>query len=183
MKNKVSKKRSPAFWPTVLSLSLGLIGILSYIILCYFTSPDAVGAGYMILVLYCCLALLGYVVFRFIKNAKSSSDALDLPFQGGLSLVTLSRAIMPILICDEKENISWMNASFLEVLDGKDVRGESIRGILPRKLDMLVEEKEGVECILNERVFNVRAFTTVSDDRIVYVTVWHELTDLRALEA
>ncbi|MBE6672252.1 MAG: hypothetical protein E7599_01850 [Ruminococcaceae bacterium] len=182
MKNKIKKKRSAALIPTLLSLGLGAVGILAYTILCYRVWPKAVGVGYMIFVLYCCTALLGFVVYRFVKGARENADASQFAFDGGLSLVTLSRAVMPILICDAQENIRWMNAAFLEVIDGKDLRGESIRSVLPRKLPMLVDEKEGVECILEDRVFNVRAFTTVSDDRTVYVTVWHELTDLRALE-
>ena len=182
MKNKLKKKRSAALIPTLLSLGLGAAGILTYTILCYRVWPEAVKLGYTILVLYCCAALLGFVVYRFVKGFMDNSEAGQFAFDGGLSLVTLSRAVMPVLICDDKENISWVNAAFLEVIDGKDLRGQSIRGILPRKLDMLVDEKEGVECILEDRVFNVRAFTTVSDDRMVYVTVWQELTDLRALE-
>lgn len=182
MKHKFTKKeRLIAALPVTLSLSLGAVGILAYIALCHKYMPNAVGIGYTVFILYCCIAFLGFVVFRFVKGSKSS-ETIDLPFAGGLSLTTLSRATMPILICDNSEIIYWANAAFMKVVNGKDTRGEGIHQFIPRKLDVLVNEPEGIECVVNERVFNVKAFATVSDDRPIFVTVWEELTEIRALE-
>ena len=182
MKHKFTmKERLLAILPTALSLVLGGVGILAYIALCHRYNPNAVGIGYTVFIIYCCIAILGFVVFRFIKGSKSSENT-DLPFAGGLSLTTLSRTTLPILICDDNEIINWANAAFLKVVDGKDLRGENIRQFIPRKLDVLTTEPEGMECTVEDRVFNVKAFSTVSGDRSIYVTVWDELTKLRALE-
>jgi len=168
--------------PTILSLALGLLSITAYIILSYLSQSEAVSIGYMILVVYICMIVLGVVVFYFIKTARSNSDINDLLFSGSLSLQTLSRATMPILICDKNEKISWMNAACRDVLDGKDLRGESIHQLFTRQLDTLINDKAGIECTFSDRVFNIKAFLTVSDDRPVYITVWEELTAMRALE-
>ena len=181
MKNKY-KRKTRASLPTIFSLALGAIGILSYTAFCYFTDSPSTGIGFVIFVLYTCAALLGFVLYRFAQMLRPAAMDEEMPFSGGLSLVTLSRAVMPVVILDEKENILWMNAAMREATDGKNLRGESGRTLIPRKLDMLVEDDKGVECTVGERIFNVKAYSTVSDDRLLYVTVWQELTELRALE-
>ncbi len=182
MKNKYKTRSIAPMLPTILSLLLGAAAIVAYIIFCYLTDAPSVSMGYVILVVYLCTAFLGYVMYGFIKLLRPKSDEEELSFSGGLSLVTLSRADMPVLICDAKENILWCNAALREATDGRNLHGESSRTLIPRKLDMLTEDEKGVECTLGERVFNVKAYPTVSDDRLLYVTVWHELTELRALE-
>ncbi len=182
MKNKFTKKgKLAAILPIALSLALGAIGILAYTFLCHRYNADAVGIGYMIFILYCCIVILGIVVSHFIKGTRNT-EVNDQPFVGGLSLTTLSRMTIPVLVCDSDENINWMNAAFLQIVDGKDLRGESVHPMIPRKLDVLTTEAEGVECNIGQRAFNVKAFNTISGDRRIYITIWNELTEYRALE-
>ena len=181
MKQPSSKKRSDALVPTILSLGLGLAGILAYIIYSHLANSDAIGVGYVILVLYFCMALLGFVLYRFFKGLRQTSPAEE-TFFGGLSISALGKLDQPVLICDQKETICWSNAAFASLVDGRDIRGENVRPLLPRQLDLLISEKDGFECTIHDRVFNVTAFLTVSDGRKVYVTLWNELTELRALE-
>ena len=181
MKHNLHPKRSHALLPTVLSLSLGALALLGYIIYCYFKSPEAVSMGYVLLILYACAALLGTVIYRFVNGIRQRDNSE--PFFGGLSLTAISRQNTPILICDENEVIRWMNPAFLAVLAGKDLRGERMHTLLPRPLNLLEKSPDGVECTLGERTFRVTAFRCHSDDRDVYVTVWDELTELHALEA
>ena len=74
MKHNLHPKRSHALLPTVLSLSLGALALLGYIIYCYFKSPEAVSMGYVLLILYACAALLGTVIYRFVNGIRQRDN-------------------------------------------------------------------------------------------------------------
>lgn len=169
----------------ILSFATGITVMIVYMVLANF-DYDPLNSGYMVLLLYLCIILVGSVIIRFIderKKAKNHYTAVD----GSFTAEILARQDIPVLMCTKDGKIIWMNKSFQTALraDNMQFKGQPLSSVISYAPEVLLNADkfpDGVDGVIENRTYKVKGYNITAKNGNEYLAlVWIDRTEVNEL--
>jgi len=175
--------------PAFISRKLSVAVVISVCVLGAFSAVCAsidVKLTYVGLVL-ALLELTAYFAYTFIYAKKNVLNEKNLPALSSITLDFLMQFTHPVVIMDVNGVIIWYNKSFSDnVVSSTVLYDLNINEILPKSINvkLLKDGKRdgGFRTELNGTSFDVSSYSVAAGQKLYYLTVWQDRTELARLE-
>lgn len=141
-------------------------------------------SGILIAVLYCAAVAVWLFLAARRRGRPTAEAGFQSPVLGNIMLDMVQKLPDPVLICDEiSERIIWHNKATADLVPAKkSLHGATVGTIVGRTAAQLMNDTDEDKTIAVEgRFFRTKGYRIHSAERVFFLIVFHEITELEDL--
>lgn len=167
----------------ILSFFSGITTVIIYMVLAN-TDYNPLNSGYMVLLSYFSIIIVGTVIIRFAEEKKrAKNDGYDAAVDGSFTAEILAKQDIPVLICAKDGYIIWMNKGFQNALHADNMRfkGQPLSSVISYAPEVLLNADkfpDGVDGVIGDSKYKVKGYNIVKGGKEYLALVWSDRTEI-----
>ena len=134
--------------------------------------------GYMMLFVFFCANILGVLIISFLRERSEDEEEDE-----NLTVDTLSKIDLPLIVCKSDGSIFWANKTFQDISDktNAELRSTSLASIISYQPEVILNADkypDGVDGTLGGRQYKVKGFKSANDSLVL---LWYDRSEINEL--